>query len=144
MEDLGDYNKDEINQIDECKKELLDISEEYIKLINKVSAIFRKIENIEFSKRVQNPCTNCIVKPACQFRQEVKRDGIPTMSMNMNMGSFCQPKIKSLIISKIKQEKANTYFVNNQTRNFHGDMIRAFLTSNQEEYIYPEWWTIEK
>ena len=143
MTDLTDYNKIEINHIDQCKKELMSISKEYVKLIKRVSTVFNKIESLDLSKEVQNPCTECLVRSACQFRQEIKAKGFPTMSMHMGMGILCQPKIKSLILSDIKKQKENSDLTEVQTGIFHRDMIAVFLGQNPEEAIYPEWWILE-
>jgi len=143
MADLTDYNKSEINHIDQCRKELLSISKEYVQLIKRVSTVFNKIESLDLSKEVQNPCTECLVQPSCQFRQEIKAKGFPTMSMHMKMGDPCQAKIKSLILSNIKKEKDKMDFISTQTGIFHRDMIAVFLGQNPEEAIYPEWWILE-
>ena len=143
MADLTDYNKQEINHIDQCKKELLSISKEYVQLIKRVSTVFNKIESLNLSKGVQNPCTECLVRPACKFRKEIKAEGFLTMSMHMETGYPCQPKIKSLILSNIKKEIENGDLVEVQTGKFHRDMIAVFLGQNPEEAIYPEWWILE-
>lgn len=144
MDDLDGYNKNEIDHVDQCKKELKSISKEYVQLIKRASEVFNKIESLDLSKEVQDPCSECLVKPICQFRQEIKADGFPTMSMNMNIGNPCQPKIKSLILSSIKKDKGNIDFVSTQTGKFHNFMINVFFDPTFDEFIYPEWWSVQK
>jgi len=120
---LEEYNKKEIDQIDECKRELIDLCKQQQQLYKDISWVFEKIKAIGFSKRVQNPCTYCLVSAACSEE--------------------CIHKKKQVLISQIKQERKSPSFVSKNTDRIFG---ANNLTRNNlwiKKAIYPSGWELE-
>ncbi len=130
--DLSDFNKKEIDQIDACKKELIDLCIKQQELYNNILKLFEKIKTINFSKRVINPCKKCIVLPACTEESIYKK--------------------KQILISTIKQDIKSPSFVSENTNQIFGRVLPVHgqnpsQLSNQygfwKDIIFPEGWELE-
>ena len=139
---LEDYNNEDIENLDNLKKELLNISDEYENLKERVRKVFTSIKEMEFNKkRVQNPCIKCLVKPSCEFKRYIENEYIATDSPLLHHeGELCNPKLKSLLISEIKQDRRSDYYIEERTDHFFSKWPYWL----GDTYVYPYPWNVDE
>ncbi len=118
---LEDYNREDIEEIDELKKELSNLYDEYEDLRNRVAAVFTKFKQMEFKdKRVQNPCVKCIVRASCEIKERIKNGAVlANLPFTFVSENTCDPKLKSCLISEIKRNRhREKHFVDEKTEEF--------------------------
>jgi radical SAM protein with 4Fe4S-binding SPASM domain len=128
--ELSDHNKKEIEQIDACKKELIDLCIKQHELYKNFNKVFEKIKAINFSKRVQDPCKKCIVRPMCTEN--------------------CIFKEKQISISIIKQEIKKDFFVSDNAMQISRPGLPMSLQNPSQvtrklwkHFLYPGGWELE-
>jgi len=131
-----DYNREIIERIDEIKQELIKNCDEYFKLKERQIELLERFQNLDYSKRLKNPCPKCLVRPSCDIKQyeEVHLN-------NYDILSRCKPRLKYLLLKGIKKDVKLKSFVDNNLRVFNH--VRF---PNNTYYtticIYPEYWEV--
>jgi hypothetical protein len=131
-----DYNRELIEKIDEIKEELIENCYEYFKLKERHIELLERIQNLDYSKRLENPCTKCFVRPSCDIKQYKEASFAVRNSL-----SRCKPKLKYLLLKGIKKDVKLKSFV---YKNLH--IFDRVLSPNYKLYttifIYPKYWEV--
>lgn len=137
---LEEYNKDFIDLTSNLKISLTECKDEFEKLCNKIEKVLSDYESKMKSyndKEVEDPCVECLVKPACQFKMDVEtvKNMDPKLSDFYYRGEYCIHKMRSALIKGMKTSMKMKDFAS-----FHKDiMIEIFLTEPGHEVLPYEW-----
>ena len=153
--ELGDYNKVEIMHTNTLNKELRECFEELIKIKDKIKSAFEDyLSKISLNEDLpaQDPCVECLVKPACEFKRSIESyreiktgafvnewDGSVFPKENMFEGKFCDYKLRAELLNAIKKEAQEDEFVTyavNQT-------IETLTDTPSEFKPFPFYWPNE-
>ena len=136
-----DYNRKYIKKIDQIKRNLIEISNDYRDMDKKTEDLFNTIKNMDFeAEKIQDPCIECIVKPICELKKYINNNNQSIDSFNLPKGiKDCNAKLKSFLLKRIKTDiKAKNFTT------YRKNQFISKLKGCSPDNIYPKLWNVEE